>query len=152
MKTKTAEIQISVSANATEDERATIVGGLIAYNDAEAAPARHQELAIVARDGETVVGGLLGYTHWSWLFIRQLWIADAFRGIGLGRSLVHAAEAEAIRRGCTAAHCDTFDFQALPFYQKLGFEVFGELDDFPPGHTRFFLRKHDLRLAEEESA
>ena len=152
MKTNTAELEISVSAKAIEDERATIIGGLIDYNDAQAMPARHEELAIVARDGETVVGGLLGHTNWDWLFIRQLWLAKGVRGSGLGRSLVRAAEAEAVRRGCSAAHCDTFDFQALPFYRKLGYEVFGQLKDYPPGHTRFFLRKHDLELAEEESA
>ena len=150
MKTNTAEIQISVSGSASDAERAAIIGGLIAYNDTNATPARHEELAIVARDGDAIVGGLFGNTNWSWLFIRQFWIEDGFRGSGLGGSLLHAAEAEAVRRGCSAAHCDTFDFQALPFYQKHGYEVFGQLDDYPPGHTRFFLRKHDLRRAEEE--
>jgi GNAT superfamily N-acetyltransferase len=144
--------QISISASATEDERAAIIGGLIAYNDAQATPAHHEELAIVARDGEAIVGGLLGHTNWSWLFIRQFWVAEASRGSGLGRSLMRTAEAEAVRRGCAAAHCDTFDFQALPFYEKLGYEVFGQLDDYPRGHTRFFLRKHSLQSAEEESA
>jgi GNAT superfamily N-acetyltransferase len=150
MKTKTAEIQISVSAGASDEERTAIIGGLIAYNDSQATPARHEELAIVARDGDAVVGGLLGNTNWGWLFIRQFWIAEGFRGSGVGRSLIKAAEGEAAKRGCRAAHCDTFDFQALPFYQKLGYEVFGQLDDYPPGHTRFFLRKHDLRRAEEQ--
>jgi hypothetical protein len=32
-------------------------------------------------------------------------------------------------------------FQALPFYQKLGYEKWGELNDFPIGHTRHFLKK-----------
>ena len=152
MKTKPSDLQISVSATATDDERAAIIGGLVAYNDAHAAAAGHEELAVVARDAETVIGGLLGHTNWNWLFIRQFWIAEAFRGSGLGRSLMHAAEAEAVTRGCTAAHCDTFDFQALPFYQKLGYEVFGQLENYPMGHTRFFLRKHKLAQLEEESA
>jgi GNAT superfamily N-acetyltransferase len=151
MKTNAAAIQISVSANPTEDERAAIIGGLIAYNDARATPARHEELAVVVRAGQAVVGGLLGHTSWSWLFIRQLWLAEGFRGSGLGGALLRAAEAEAIRRGCAAAHCDTFDFQALPFYRKLGYEVFGQLSDYPQGHTRFFLRKHNLRRPEEEN-
>jgi GNAT superfamily N-acetyltransferase len=150
MKAEPQNVQISIGVHATEAERAAIIGGLIGYNDAQAAAARHEEIAVVARAGDAVVGGLLGNTNWSWLFIRQLWTAEGFRGSGLGRSLMKAAEAEAVRRGCSAAHCDTFDFQALPFYQKLGYEVFGQLDDYPPGHTRFFLRKHDLRTGEEE--
>jgi hypothetical protein len=36
---------------------------------------------------------------------------------------------------------DTFSFQAPGFYQKLGYRVFGELVDFPPGHTRQYLTK-----------
>ena len=27
------------------------------------------------------------------------------------------------------------------FYQKLGYEIFGVLDDFPPGYQRLFLKK-----------
>ena len=30
-------------------------------------------------------------------------------------------------------YVDAFNFQAAPFYQKLGFIQFGVLDDFPPG-------------------
>jgi hypothetical protein len=36
---------------------------------------------------------------------------------------------------------DTFSFQARPFYEKLGYEVFGQLEDYPRGHSRYFLQK-----------
>ncbi|MGC6728099.1 hypothetical protein ACP0GO_26835, partial [Escherichia coli] len=36
---------------------------------------------------------------------------------------------------------DTYSFQARGFYEKLGYTVFGTIDDFPPGHQRFFGRK-----------
>jgi GNAT superfamily N-acetyltransferase len=52
-----------------------------------------------------------------------------------------AAEEEARRRGCHHALLDTFDFQARSLYERLGYEVFGTLDDFPRGHQRFFMRK-----------
>ena len=51
------------------------------------------------------------------------------------------AEAEAIRRGCKNAHLDTLSFQALDFYKKYGYTVFGQLDGLPPGHSRYYLRK-----------
>ena len=28
------------------------------------------------------------------------------------------------------------------FYQKLGYAVFGEITNYPPGSSRFFLHKH----------
>lgn len=51
------------------------------------------------------------------------------------------AEEEAIRRGCHGSYLDTFDFQARGFNERLGYTVFGGLEDTPPGHTRYFLRK-----------
>jgi hypothetical protein len=44
-------------------------------------------------------------------------------------------------RGCIGAHLDTFTFQARPFYERHGYAVFGQLDNYPGGHSRFFLSK-----------
>lgn len=148
MKPERSDIEISIGIHATSDEREIIIGGLVGYNDAHASREHYGELAVVARSGGSVVGGLLGHTNWNWLFIRQLWVADAFRGTGTGSRLMQAAETEAVVRGCAHAHCDTFQFQALPFYQKLGYTVFGQLEDYPPGFTRFFLQKRDLETAD----
>jgi ribosomal protein S18 acetylase RimI-like enzyme len=51
------------------------------------------------------------------------------------------AEALALEQGCDAVDLDTFDYQAPGFYEKLGFKVFGRLEDYPPGHRRFYLVK-----------
>ena len=47
----------------------------------------------------------------------------------------------AARRGCHRASLDTTSFQALPFYLKHGYAIWGQLDDFPIGHSRYFLKK-----------
>ena len=49
-----------------------------------------------------------------------------------------AAETYAVEHGCFAATLDTHSYQALGFYQKRGYEVFGTLEDCPPGHTQIF--------------
>jgi len=136
----TVEVQTALPACDAEQ----IIRALVGYNVTQAPPANHRILAVVARRAGEIVGGLLGYTHWEWLFIQQLWVADTFRRRGLGRSLMRAAEQEACRRGCRNAHCDTYDFQALSFYQKLGYHIFGQLEDYPAGHTRYFLQKRTL--------
>ena len=59
----------------------------------------------------------------------------------MGRRLLRAAEREAAERGCAHAYLDTFDFQARPFYERLGYAVFGVQEGFPPGHVRYFLRR-----------
>jgi GNAT superfamily N-acetyltransferase len=83
--------------------------------------------------------GLVGVLSWEWLFIEALWVSDRLRGQGVGRALMAAAEARAWAEGCRSAWLDTF--QAKDFYLALGYAVFGQLEDFPPGQTRHFLRK-----------
>jgi ribosomal protein S18 acetylase RimI-like enzyme len=97
-------------------------------------------MSLRAPDG-TLVGGLHGATMWGWLLVDGLWIAPESRGRGLGRRLLLAAEAIAVERGCRGAWLGTFDFQARGFYERLGYTVFGELPDFPAGHTHYEMRK-----------
>jgi GNAT superfamily N-acetyltransferase len=125
------------------DDCAVIERGLVEHAVAQGIePRNHRSLTILARDGDgRVVGGLVGTTVWGWLQVTQLWVADAIRGEGHGAALMRYAEAEAVNRGCHHALLDTFDFQARGFYERLGYVVFGEVRDFPRGHTRFFMRK-----------
>ena len=44
-------------------------------------------------------------------------------------------------RRCSYCYLDTFSFQARPFYEKLGYKVFGTLEDHPKGHTHYFMKK-----------
>ena len=144
-----AGITTTTSDSISPDERAAVIGGLVGFNLAQTGSGHrdYRELYVLARRDGELVGGLLGSTHWNWLFISHLWLAADARGSGVGRQLITAAEEEAARRGCAHVHCDTFDFQALGFYQKLGFEIFGQLDNYPAGHTRYFLQKHKLTPA-----
>lgn len=115
---------------------------LMAYNQAAVGEDHYTPLHLIAyEDSNAVIGGLLGVTYWNWLELNILWLREDLRGQGLGSRLLGMAEAEALRRGCGRAHLDTFDFQALGFYQKHGYSVFGQLDDQPAGHTRYYLRK-----------
>lgn len=139
------EIEIQIAENATAEIRQQVIGGLVAFNDNRAGDAAHTEVAIIASRDAEIVGGLFGYTNWEWLFVAQVWVSDTVRREGVGARLLAAAEAEAVRRGCMHAHVDTFSFQATPFYERNGYAVFGKLEDYPKGHTRYFLHKRHLR-------
>jgi GNAT superfamily N-acetyltransferase len=119
-----------------------IRAGLRAFNASRVGDDAHQPLTLVLRapDGR-LLGGLLGDTYWGWLSIGILWLEESARGRGHGSRLLAAAEAEARRRGCHHAHVDTMSFQALPFYEKRGYRVWGELRDLPRGYSRIFLSK-----------
>ncbi len=124
-----------------EGLRRAIMAPLLDFNLALAGPSGHQTLALVVRDeGGAVCGGLWGSTSYGWLYTQMLVVPEAARGAGLGRELMRAAETEALRRGCLHAWVDT-QFGARAFYERLGYTVFGELPDHPPGFTRTFLKK-----------
>jgi GNAT superfamily N-acetyltransferase len=100
-------------------------------------------LAILISDPESgeTMGGLWGWTSFAFLHVDVLYLPELLRGTGLGRSLIQQAEAEAIERGCHGVWLDTFSFQARGFYERLGYTVFGSIENYPPGESRFFLKK-----------
>ena len=120
-----------------------IIGrGVSSYNREKAGDSKFQHLCFVLHaPGEVIVGGVLGETYWDWLYINLLWIKDELRGRGFGHRLLTLAEQEARQRGAKNAYLDTFSFQAPDFYKQHGYRIFGELEDFPFGHRRYFLRK-----------
>jgi len=92
-------------------------------------------------DSGTIVAAATGHTWGGACELRQVWVAELLRSKGLGRRLMAAAEAEAIRRGCQQIVLTTHSFQAPGFYRKLGFEVISEITDCPRGHSHLTLRK-----------
>ena len=101
-----------------------------------------EPVGIFARDEQgTVVGGVMALINWNWLDVTLFWVAATLRGTGLGHRLLSTIEDEGRRRGCTHVHLDTFSYQARPFYEARGYEVFATLEDYPPGERRYFMRK-----------
>ena len=121
----------------------TIVQDMVGnYNVAITGQAEWYPVAFFLKDenGE-VLGGLLGNIWAAWLHVRTLAVAAPARGKGFGKELMKRAELYAVERGCTDAFLDTFSFQARPFYEKLGYRVFGTLENHPAGHQHYFMTK-----------
>jgi GNAT superfamily N-acetyltransferase len=78
---------------------------------------------------------------WNILYIDILYVEDAHRGKGYGKLLLDKAESEARQLGGYMSHLDTFDWQAQEFYEHLGYEVFGILENCPRGHNRYYMKK-----------
>jgi len=133
---------IRIDHQPSPDDLSALAEHLIAFNTSQVGSSNRRPLLVAAHDADDqLVAGLEAFTLWNWLFVAYLWVHETRRGEGLGTRLVRVAEQEGARLGCTRVHLDTFSFQALDFYRKLGFRVFGSLEDYPPGHTRYFLRK-----------
>jgi GNAT superfamily N-acetyltransferase len=120
----------------------TIFRALDQFNAPVVGHARFEPLVVLLHDpAGAVIGGLWGRTAYSWLVIQMLFVPASLRGSGLGSALVRTAEAEARTIGCVGMQVDTFSFQAQPFYERLGFTVFGVQENFPPGYRCVYLRK-----------
>ena len=131
-----------IESPTVEDIRAVQNGSLWAYNVAHTGDDSMQHLVIHVRSTTGAwIGGLVGTYLWGWLHIETMFIAEPFRHQGIGSQLLIAAEKDALARGFRNVYLETMSFQARPFYELLGYEVFGVLDDFPPGHQQYFMRK-----------
>jgi GNAT superfamily N-acetyltransferase len=120
-----------------------IIGrGLSSYNRQQTGDTTSQRLCFVLRGpDQEIAGGVLGETYWGWLHVDLLWVREELRGRGYGHRLLTLVEDEARKRGAESAYLDTFSFQAPAFYEQHGYQVFGELADFPSGHQRYFMVK-----------
>jgi GNAT superfamily N-acetyltransferase len=136
-------MQISLETPPAKEDLAILREGLKDHRLTAVGEAWIKDLAYFLRDeAGTVRGGVFGNCgSFGWLYVDTLWVDESLRGQGYGARLMAAIETEARRRSCSHVYLSTFTFQAGEFYKHLGYTEFGRLDDFPPGHSRLFLRK-----------
>jgi GNAT superfamily N-acetyltransferase len=136
------ECQIVRIDKPEETAAAIIEAGIHNYIRDKAGDPAFQRIcfALHAAD-EEIVGGVVGDQYWDWIYIDLIWIKEELRGRGYGARLLGHLEDEARRRNVRQIYLNTFSFQAPGFYHKCGYRVFGQLEDFPAGHQRYFFTK-----------
>lgn len=100
-----------------------------------------EERNFLVYDNNNLVGGAIGYIKYNWYFLDLLYVNEDYRGKDIGTSLINRIEELSRKLKLTGVRMETLDFQALGFYQKMGYKIFGELKDCPPGTIRYFLEK-----------
>lgn len=79
-------------------------------------------LAFIARSPAVpLMGAVVIQPFWGALHIKQLYVEKTFRGKGIGTALMEYALAYGKSLGHPFAFVETMSFQALKFYQKMGF-------------------------------
>jgi len=127
----------------TDADIEAVLAALVASEQHAGRDAGYQPFSILLSEAEggPVTGGLYGYVIFDWLFIQYLAVPLGQQGQGIGQELMGRAEAWCRERGLAGMWLDTFSFQARPFYEKLGFSVFGEIEGHPRGSSRLFMLK-----------
>lgn len=125
-----------------DDDFEALKLGLSHYNESfTGAVFRQRVSSFVKTDSGLVVAGVLGEINWDWMHIQGLWVDETIRKGGWGSKLILNLEQYALSKGIANIRLETTTFQALDFYLKLGYGVFGQLPNMPSGHTSYFLQK-----------
>lgn len=131
-----------VSDNSEETAQA-IERGLNAYNrktvdvNLESKPVN-----VAVRDSVgKVCGGIVARVNADALYVSLVWLEDHLRGTGQGRRMMQKVEDEGRKLGARIAWLNTLSFQARPFYEKLGYRLFGEMPVDGGRHKRYFMQK-----------
>jgi GNAT superfamily N-acetyltransferase len=140
-----ANVTLEFDEHPSIDELRQIVDGVRTFNISVVGHERPRAVASFLRDeNRKVVGGAHGDIWGTSVHIAGMWVADSYRGKGHGSALLTAVENYAAEHGCVLSYLETTSFQARPFYEGLGYRLFGELPGIAEGCTLFFLTK-DLK-------
>lgn len=124
------------------DDLRLLLDGVRGFNRNITANEQTRPVAVFLRDEQgRIVGGVQGDLWGRSMHIAVLWVDENYRGQGHGSKLMKAIEDFAAAHGHPLVYVETTSFQARPFYQNLGYELFGELPGISEGHTMFFLKK-----------
>ena len=91
-----------------------------------------------------LVGGLFAWTTLDNVIFEYIWVDEAHRNKGLGTHLMQEMELIAREKGCIASQVYSFSFQAPAFFQKMGYQVLGVSEGFPPpARQYYFIKKYN---------
>ena len=118
-----------------------IENGLTEYNWSLKPDPSASRLVLAIESEGAVIAGVLGRSAYGWMRVDVIWVDESLRGKGHGERLMGEVERIALERACIGVHLDTHGFQAPGFYLKLGYEIFGELPNYPEGESHYYLKK-----------
>ena len=80
-------------------------------------------IAFVAKDNDLLAGAVAVQPFWGTLHIKLLVVKKEFRLQKIATKLMQRVFEYGKENNCRFAFLETFSFQALSFYQKLGFQL-----------------------------
>lgn len=90
---------------------------------------------------ENFIAGISGMSSWGGLYIGSLFVNEDIRDQNYGTLLMQKAEDLARERDCNFIHLITMDWQAKPFYEKLGYKIEFARHGYEKGSILYSLRK-----------
>jgi ribosomal protein S18 acetylase RimI-like enzyme len=133
-------LEWSIEEKPEESDLATVYEGVYAAGRAisksEASP-----LACFVRLKGSLIAGVTGRTEFSRLYINYLWVAEEYRGQGIGARLLSEIEAAAVARGCSDAVIETLLESVVALYLRRGYLSWSVVPNFVGPFSRHTLKK-----------
>ncbi|AKG73572.1 GNAT family N-acetyltransferase [Salinicoccus halodurans] len=110
-----------------ETDRKVLSDKLEAYNKRHLPGSLEGEIQIgIYDEAGSLIGGLdAGMTVDKMLYLSTIFVKEKYRGHGVGRRLMYEMEKQAAEIGADLIRLDSFSWEGVGFYEKLGYEVIG---------------------------
>lgn len=134
--------KITFDAQPNSEDIQLLSDGIVSYANKMKGHKAIEPFAFFIRDeNEKIKGGLNGVIFYGCLHIDQLYIDESLRKQGYGTRLMQSAEKLAKEKHCPFVTVNTMDWEALGFYEKLGYSVEFARHGYAKESVFYFLRK-----------
>ena len=99
-------------------------------------------IAFIAKDGDKFAGAITVQPYWGSLHIKLLVVKKEYRSQKIATQLMQQVIEYGKENNFRFAFVETFSFQALKFYQKLGFELEFTRPGYSHGVSFHYLKKN----------
>ena len=135
--------RITLETTSQPAEEQVVLDGVRAFNVKVIGDPRITPVNVFARDESgRVIGGVVGWIKWRWLYVSKLWLPDSLRGTGTGTKLMQIAEEHAWKEGCLGAHLDTFDIRHCRCFTGAGLLSCSGRQRIPARVPQYHLKKN----------
>jgi ribosomal protein S18 acetylase RimI-like enzyme len=101
-----------------------------------------EELVVTVRDSEDALhGGVIAQIYGDTCYIDTVWLDEDTRGARHGTTMLKMIEEEVLSRPVKGIWLYTASYQAKPFYEKLGYVQFAQLQWPGSDIVRHFMKK-----------
>lgn len=102
---------------------------------------KFDSIAFIASDQGAFAGAVVVEKFWGALHIKYVYVEDPYRGQKIATRLMEEALNYGKEQQCPFAFVETMSFQALEFYQKIGFRLEFTRSGYKHGSSFHYLKK-----------
>lgn len=133
---------IKYESNPSSQQVELLSSGIIAYAKEKKDLKPLEPFGFFVQDeSDQIIGGCNGVILYGCIHTDQLWLEESLRHKGYGTKLMQLVEKLGKENGCPFATVNTMDWEALGFYQKLGYTTEFERHGYLKESVFYFLRK-----------